>query len=211
VRASRLKALHHALPHEQQCGREHLDGDLAVERDVVGEVDRRHPPTPNLDQDLVLPHSRGVAARRAAPPPRPGALRLGAGRRGERRPRPRPVHGGCPCRNADRRTPPGRGSHRSAGRRKNGLEVIPAAQHTPTARRLDAPAIIARRAKRARRADQECVHGDTQQDPHEIPGARICRRERDDDVVHDPVEQHTVQRTYTHGFLHSSDQRRANR
>ena len=49
-----FEALDHALPHEQQGRRQHLDRHLAVEGEIVGEVHGGHPPTPQLGEDLVL-------------------------------------------------------------------------------------------------------------------------------------------------------------
>src|SRR2546425_10467041 len=87
-----LEALDHAFSHEQQGGRQHLDCDFAVERQVVGEVDSGHATAADLGEDLVLPQGRS---------PQRSELRLGRvgtrvndapGRRGERGPRPRPLH-----------------------------------------------------------------------------------------------------------------------
>jgi len=49
-----LEPLHHPLAHEQQGGRQHLDRHFAVEREVVAQVDRRHPAVPQLGEHLVF-------------------------------------------------------------------------------------------------------------------------------------------------------------
>ena len=49
-----LEPLHHPLSHVEQGGRQHLDRHLAVEGEVVGQVDRGHPAAPQLCENLVF-------------------------------------------------------------------------------------------------------------------------------------------------------------
>ena len=53
-----LEPLDHALPHEQEGGRQHLDRHLAVEGEVVREVYRGHPAAPQLGEDFVFAQRR---------------------------------------------------------------------------------------------------------------------------------------------------------
>ncbi len=62
-----FEALDHPLSHREQRRREHLDRHLAIQCQIVGEVDGGHAATSDFDQDLVL------AERRA---PQRGELRL---------------------------------------------------------------------------------------------------------------------------------------
>src|SRR5881409_2827972 len=87
-----------------------------------------------------------------------------------------------------------------------GLGVIPTAEDTAIrGPALDAEPYCLRqgslrgenggpRKEGAGLADQERMHGDVEQYPDRVSRALVGGRERDDDVVHDSVEQHAVPR-----------------
>ena len=89
-----LEALDHAFSHKQQRGRQHLDRDFAVERQIVREIHGRHAAMPELEQDLVLAECRlsqciKLCVRRIGPAFRVGGRGRHRGRPGERHGDPR--------------------------------------------------------------------------------------------------------------------------